>query len=162
MTIFEIDRAIEELIAASINEETGELLIDPEKLEALQMERNTRVENLACFIKNHTAFVKALAEEERTLHDRRKREESEVERATRYLELVLDGEKFTSPRADVGYRRSTSLSLSDGFMEWAAQYAPELIRQKPEPDKKSITDRIKSGEAIPFADLVTNKKIYVK
>ena len=51
--LFEIDRAIMDAMEKCIAPETGE--IDGEiytELEALQMERTKKIENIACWIKN--------------------------------------------------------------------------------------------------------------
>ena len=45
MKIYEIENAISDLLS-QVDEETGEILFDPEQLEALQMERDGKIENL--------------------------------------------------------------------------------------------------------------------
>ena len=47
MNLFQIDDAIMECI----DQETGDI-IDVEKLDALEMEREKKISNTACFIKN--------------------------------------------------------------------------------------------------------------
>lgn len=163
MTIFEIDKAIEELILSSLDEETGEVTIDEEALSELQMARDTKVENLALFVKNARATAKAMRDEEIALATRRKREEAAADRAEQYLELVLNGETFKSPRVAVGHRKSTSLKLADGFLAWAKANAIGLLRERdPEPDKRAISDAIKAGADVPFADLVTSTSLTIK
>ena len=55
MTIYEIDQAIMECVDI----ETGEI-IDTEQLDKLQMERDTKLENVACWIKELTAEAEAI------------------------------------------------------------------------------------------------------
>ena len=62
MTLYEIDSAIMDCV----DEETGEI-IDLEKLEALNIERDKKVEGIALAVKNYAAEAKAIKEEEEKL-----------------------------------------------------------------------------------------------
>ena len=163
MTIYQIDKEIEELIASSIDEETGELLFDTDRLEELQLARDEKVENLACLHKNLVAEAKAIKAEEEALAKRRKSVESEAERTKAYLEYVLNGENFKSARCAVGHRSSESVEVGDGFVDWAKKNSPDLLRVKePEADKTAIKSLLKSGSIIPFASLVKKTTIQIK
>ena len=96
MNLYEIDRQIQELIENSVDPETGELTLDPAALDALQMEREAKIENLACYVKNLTADAKAIKAEEQALSERRKAAENKAERLKRYLSDALEGEKFST------------------------------------------------------------------
>ena len=64
MNLFEIDEAIEKAFALAVDPETGE--VDEERmvlLEALHMERDKKIENIACLIKNLKADAAALKAE---------------------------------------------------------------------------------------------------
>lgn len=163
MTIYEIDKEIAAMLEAGIDEETGELLLDTEALEALQMERDTKVENLALAYKNMTAEAKAIREEEKALAGRRDRLEAKAERARKYLDFVLAGEKFSTPRVAVSYRRSTKLELAQDFVEWAQDHAEHLLRYRaPEPNKTEITAVLKAGGDVYGASLVENQTMSIK
>lgn len=163
MNLYAIDRSIENLIAASVDEETGELLIDMEELEALSIERDKKIENIALYIKNLKAEAQAIREEERNLAARRKSAENYADRLVKLLSSSLNGEKFSTPRVNISYRTSTALEVNEKFYSWANQYAPELLRQKQaEADKKAITDAIKSGKEIPWAEIVSKINLTIK
>lgn len=163
MTIYEIDNQIAAMLEAGIDEETGEVILDTEALEALQMERDTKVENLALACKNLTAEAKAIREEETALAKRRSQIEAKADRAKKYLDYVLAGEKFSSPRVAVSYRRSTKLELAQDFVEWAQENAEHLLRYKvPEPNKPEITAILKAGGAVYGASLVDSQTITIK
>lgn len=74
MTLYEIDSAIMDCV----DEETGEI-IDLEKLEALNIERDKKVEGIALAVKNYAAEAKAIKEEEEKLAKRRRSCENAVE-----------------------------------------------------------------------------------
>jgi len=162
MKIYEIDQQIEALMN-QVDEETGEILFDPEKLEELQMERDQKVENIACFIKNAASDIKALRDEEKALAERRKVLENRAERARNYLEFVLKGEKFQSAKVAVSYRTSTKVEVDNDFIAWAKDNWKDLLRVKePEADKVAIGALLKSGEKIPHAELVKETSMTIK
>ena len=162
MKIYEIDQAIEDLISNSIDEETGEVLFDPEILEQLQMERERKIENLALYIKNATAEAKAIKDERDALGKRQESLQKRIASAREYLEFVLHGEKFHTARVAVSYRKSTSVDLDDQFLEWAKANWSDLLRTKVEPDKKLIGEYLKNGENVPHAQIITNTTLSIK
>ena len=60
--LYEIDKGIMECLDA----ETGEV-IDPERLDALFMERNQKIENVACWVKNLLSDAEAIKAEKDAL-----------------------------------------------------------------------------------------------
>ena len=150
MTIYEIDQSIAALLDGAVDEETGELLIDTAALDALQMERDETVENLACYVKNLAADITAIKAEEDALAKRRKAAEAKRDRLKTYLGDVLQGEKFSTPRVAVSFRKSESVELLPEFVNWAMENAPDLLRYKtPEPDKKAINQALADGRVLP-------------
>ena len=163
MKIYEIDREIEALVNGGVNEETGELMIDTAALEALQMERDQKVENLACAVKNMTAEAKAIRDEEKALAERRMVLENKAARAQDYLSFCLNGEKFKSPRVVVSYRTSSKVEIDEGFLIWAMRRHKDLLRYRdPEPDKAIIKDMLKNGQKVKFCRLEESTSMVIK
>lgn len=163
MTLYEIDKSIEALVNA-VDPDTGEITVDNEALDALLMERDAKVENIACCIKNLTADAKALKEEEAALSARRKTAEKKVERLKDYLTYALQGEKFQTAKCAVSFRKSSSVEVDDCFVEWAQTSGnEELLRYKePEVNKTAVKERLTGGEAFDFARLVQNMSITIR
>ena len=160
MKLYEIDSAIEDLL----DRETGEIS-DVEAFEALHVKRDELLENTACCAKNLASDIKALAEEEKNLHDRRTVLERKRERLEKYLSFALDGEKFSTPRCDVRFRKSQALEITDErtLREWLELSAPSfLIAQDPKIDRAGIKDAVKGGAEIPCVELVTRQNIAIK
>ena len=67
MTIYEIDQAIMECVDL----ETGEI-IDTDKLNELELERESKIEGVACWIKDLKAEAEALKNEKQALAERQK------------------------------------------------------------------------------------------
>lgn len=161
MTLYEIDQAILSLV----DQETGELL-DYEKFQQLQMDRDRKIENTALWIKNLTAEAKAIKEEVDSLQKRRKAAENRAEGLKRYLSEALDGEKFQTPRCSISYRKSTALEVDNAISaaEWLKSngYNDLVIYSDPTLDKRSVTDLVKHGENIPGVSLVERQNMTVR
>lgn len=160
MKLYEIDQKILELV----DKETGELL-DYEVYEQLQMEREDKIENMACWYKELTATAKAIREEELALADRRRVIENKADSLKEYLGKILNGEKFQTAKCAVGFRKSTSVAVDDydACLAWAIENDVHCFRHKdPEMDKAEISKRLKAGDTIPGVSLVEKQSVSVK
>lgn len=159
MSIYDIDSAI----TALIDNETGEVT-DEEAFDALQMERDVKVENIGLYIKDLIAEAKAIKEEEASLAARRKTVENKAERLKHLLNYALNGDKFSSPRLKVSYRKSSTVELAEGFIGWAEVHADDLLTYlEPKPNKTAIKAAIKDGR-VPgdLATIETHENISIK
>ena len=155
MTVYEIDSAIQACMA--VNEETGEVTFDEGLFAQLQMERERKLENLCCWVKDLTAEAKAIREEEKNLADRRKAIESKAEKLADWLQRILDGQKLETARCKVSYRKSESVTIAD------EEIIPiDFCIIKTAPDKAAIKAALKSGEEVPGAVLETNYNMTIK
>lgn len=161
--LYELDAMIESLLEQE-DPETGELLCDMEQLEAVLMERDTKIENIALYIKNKTAEAEAIKTEKMNLEKRQKAAANKAERAKGFLEEYLKGQKFSTPKVAVSYRTSKAVILLPGFMEWANQHNEFLRYKDPEPDKTAITAALKAGDKnlAAYAELVETKSMSIK
>lgn len=162
MRLYDINATLEALLDA-VDPDTGELLCDLEELEALIMARDEKLESVALYIKNRAAEAEAIKAEKLALAQRQKVAENKAERARRFLAEMLAGEKFTSPRVAVSWRKSQAVELGADFLPWARQYGDQYLSYRdPEPDKKAIGAALKAGQEIPGAELVTNLNMQIK
>lgn len=153
MNLYEIDNAIMSLV----DEETGEIM-DPEAFEDLDMQREDKIENIACWIKNLKSDAEQLKNEEKALCERRKSAERKAESLKGYLQRYLAGEKFKTAKVSVSYRKSDSVEVTN-IKEIPEEY---LKYSDPEPMKMDIKAAIKSGVKIPGAILVTDQNMIIK
>lgn len=160
MTIYEIDAEVQRILDSAVDE-NGE--VNPEaleQLEALQMERERKVENLALAYKNAKSMAAAIKAEEEALAKRRKAEENSAERTRKYLDFVLGGESFKTSRVSVSHKTTQAVETDETFMLGAAS---EYLRYKdPEPNKTAIMAALKAGINVPGAKLVTRTSTIVK
>ena len=155
MTLYEIDSNI----TALIDPETGEIA-DYEAFEQLQMDRQTKIENVALWVKDLDAEAKAIREEEKALADRRRVAENKAERLREYLRLALNGEKFSTARVAVSYRKSIGVMIEDEAAFLVEH--PEYARVKTEIDKASLKDALKEGTEVSGAALEERVSMQIK
>lgn len=166
MTLYEINIEIEDLLnhAFAVDEETGELVADPDfetKLESLQMNRETKLESIGVVIKNMVAEAKALREEEKNLAERRRRAEKKTEWLKEYLADNLQGEKFSTPKVAISFRKSKSVEVDPEFVPWAYDNRTDLLTVKVTENKTAIRDAIRTEE-LPYCRMVDNLSIQIK
>ena len=160
-TLYEIDNAIMECI----DFETGEI-VDFERLEELQMERERKLENVALWIKNLKSDADAIKAEKQVLDEREKAARNKFERLTEYLSNALDGQKMTTSKVAISFRKSESVEIPDEtmFADWAAKYYhDDLLNYKaPTPNKTAIKAALKDGALIKGATLITKNNMQIK
>ena len=158
MKLYEIDEAI----LNCIDMETGEV-IDMDALEALQMERDEKIENVACWIKDLKAEAEAIKAEKMVLAARQKAAESRAESLKKWLAYALDGQKFKTARCAVSFRSSESVEVSEEGLESLMNGHDDLLTYKtPEPNKAAIKQAIKDGLNVPGVQLVQNISTIIK
>ena len=158
MTLYEIDKDIQVLI-----NEDGEIE-DIERFDALAMERDKKIENVGCWVKNLTAEVAAMKEEKKRLEDRIKSKDRMIDSLEWWLDKALDGQKFESPRVAISYRKSKAVEIQDEavFKAWAKDYAPALLKVTYTIDKTGVKNYIASGAECPCAEIVERKSMQVR
>lgn len=140
MTLWEIDQGI----MACLDAETGEI-IDPEMLTALSMEREAKLENVACWIKNLRAEAAAIKVEKDALAKREKAAAKKAEDLENWLVQALGGQAFNTAKCAVGFRKSQRVDVLDkaiipeAFMKAKTEYSP---------DKNAIAAAIKAGQEV--------------
>ena len=164
MNIYEINKTIEDILedGFSVDEETGEILFDESDLNALNAEISEKIENVACYIKNLTADISALKEEEKNLSTRRKQKERKIESLRDYINYAmgLSGRKsLESPRCKVSYRKSSSVEVPD-VNALDKDYITEVIELKA--DKTAIKNAIKEGKEVAGASIVERQNLQIK
>lgn len=153
MTLYEIDAAILDCI----DTETGEV-VDADKLTALQMERDEKVEAVALWIKDLTAEAAALKAEKQAFAERQAAAEKKAESLKRWLADALAGEKFKTTKVAVSFRKTQSVEVPD---IWALN-ENYLKYSEPTADKAAIKAAIKAGETVEGAKLVEGISMTVK
>lgn len=158
MTIYEIDQAI----MRCVDLETGEI-IDTEKLDKLQMEKEKKLENVACWIKDLKAEAEALKNEKLALAERQRVAENKAESLKKWLAYALQGEKFKTSKCAISFRKSEAVEVTDEGLNNLMKEHDELLTYKaPEPNKTAIKQALKDGLSVAGVQLVQNTSTIIK
>lgn len=153
MNLYEIDGEI----TACIDEETGEI-IDFERLSELTVERNSKLEGVALWIKNLESDATAIKAERDTLDKRMKSTENKAKSLREWLRGVLDGQKFETPKVRVSFRKSESTEIDESVLD--KKWCKEKVTYTP--DKTAIKNAIKAGQTVAGAKIIVNQNIQIK
>lgn len=168
-SLYDINREIDELLSSDftqdeeiINNETGEITTLGSKLDQLEIDLKTKLDNIGCYIKNLAVDIDAIKNEEHTLAERRKVKENQLERLKEYLtnNLIQSGyTKFESPRCVLSFRKSEQVLIAEGT-ELPEAFIQRTVVEKP--DKKAIKDALKEGVILEGVMLIENKNLQIK
>lgn len=151
---------IDEIITQCVDPETGE--VDVEKLDALTMERNTKLENLALWYKDLEAEKTAVKAESDKLKQRAERLEKKAENLKAYLFMQLKGEKFKTPKCSVGYRTTKAVWIEPDFDIESLPEEYKRVNIEVKADKKKIKDAIESGASVNGCELIEKRSMLIK
>ena len=145
MNLYEVNEAVETAFNLAIDPETGE--VDEQQLmllEMLEMEREKKVENIALLIKNYRADAAALKAEKDAFAKRQKQAENRAESLSRYLKSALNGEKFSTDKCSISFRKTNKIVLNEGMTVYDID--THFLRMKePELDKQAIEQALADG-----------------
>lgn len=152
-TLYEIDARIMECV----NDETGEIE-NPEKLEALYIERSLKIENVALWVKNLESDAKAIKAEKAALDKRMKSAEKKAESLKKWLTDALCCLPFATPRVSISFKASTTTEVNEATLpqKWCVEKVTYT------PDKNAIKEALMTGEKIEGACLVAHQNIQIK
>lgn len=157
MNLYEIKQEFEKAIEECVDMETGEI-INPTRLDELNMVLADKRENVALYIKNLSAEAKAIDEEAKNLTNRKRVLNNKVEGLKKYLADNLEGHKFETAKVVVSFRKSEQLEIN------SIEHIPTeyLISQEPKIDKVALKKSIKQGSVINGVQIITKQNIQIK
>ena len=152
-TLYEIDHDIIECF----DSETGDVL-DFERLNNLQIEREKKIENAALLYKNLVSDAEAYKAEKQAVADREQSARRKAESLKQYLDYALSGENFKTSRVALSFRASERVVVDDAAKIDAAC----LTFAEPTVDKVALKKAIKDGMEIEGAHIETQKNLQIK
>lgn len=152
MKLFEIDEAIMDCV-----NEDGEV-VDIDRLNALEMERDAKIESVCLWKKDLEAEAKAIDEEIKKLQQRKKTDEAKAEYLKKWVGMALNGVKFKTPRVAVSYRHTTT-TIFEGDVRTLPDRFCKITR---EPSKTAIKEALEQGEVIEGARIEEKESVIIK
>lgn len=168
MRLYDIPQAMEALLEAATDPETGEM--DPGAMEALaglRLAERDKLEGLALSVKNAAAEAEAIRREEEALRGRRQAAERRSERLRALLQGYLarrglDG--FATARCQASLRSSTAVDVQDeaALLSWARGREGCLRTPPPEVDKGRVRALLAAGVGVPGARLERRQYVTIR
>lgn len=164
-TLYEIDKNIEDIMTKmyEVMDETGEVSSElAEELQALNEERDQKLDNIGAFIKNLTSDVNAMKTEKDSLDKRIKAKQRQIDWLKSYVssDLLTHGQsKFESARVVFSFRRSTSVSIPDQALI-PKKYFIKKIETRVDVD--GIGKLLKEGHTVKGASLIEKQNLQIK
>ena len=160
--LYEIDQEILDCV----DMETGEIL-DSEKLDALQMERDRKLEGVALWVKDLNYEAQMVKEEYDKLSARKKALDNKITALKTWLLYALRGEKLKTPRCNVYQTHSQKLTVENEgalirFLQTLEKPERFLRFKDPELRKDDIKKALKDGYEIPGAALEETESVVIK
>lgn len=160
--LYEIDAAI----LAAVDQETGEIL-DTARLDALQMERERKLEGVALWVKDLSYEAQMVKEEADKLTARKRALDNKISALKMWLLMALEGQKLKTPRCNVYQTHSQRVKVEDQgkLMDYIYSLnAPGTYLRYPEPElrKDEIKKALKDGTVIPGASLEETESVVIK
>lgn len=169
MTLYDIDAQIAALDGAAeddmlIDAETGELISVSQALDALRMEREAKLENVACWVKNLSAEADAIREEENRLIKRRKAAETKAANLKAWLLAAMTSEdgttdKLKTGRVSISVKRNPPSTVVDDALLPSTYKVAKITYQ---PNKELIKRELLSGGEVPGAHLEYGRSVIIK
>lgn len=158
MNLYNMNRSLEEMFYNAVDIETGEIK-DEELLAAfdqLQMERDEKIENIACWIKDLKAESEAIGNEINKLRNRKATADRKLDAMRAYLSDFLNGQKFKTGKVSIRWMRTKSVNVTD-----LSQIPEEFTKITVEPRKIEIKKAIAEGRDVPGAEVVENNNMVI-
>lgn len=159
-TLWKINQDLLELI----DMETGEIK-DLEAWDALKMDRQEKLANIALLAKNSAADVKILKEQEDAFKARRKAAEKTLAWCKDTLKRELAGKKMEDEqkRFSISYRKTERVKIND-YSLVPEEYRKEMTEHMMESliDKTAIKEAIKGGHIVRGAEIETAQSIQIR
>jgi len=166
MTLYQIDREIEEIYDKAVDPETGELLDEEiawDRLDELNMERERKIETVAEWHKNTQSEIREISYEIASLQKRKRRLEKKADWIEAYLRDALDGQKFETARVEVSFRKSTYVYIPDvDFAERYADFPFVKTTVTYTVDKPKLRQLLQSGAEVAGAELHERENITIR
>lgn len=161
MTLYEINHALIEVFERGIDEETGEINENAmAELNALKLEKEVKMENIALYIKNLTSNAEQIRAESQKLTDRARSCERKAEWLKEYLKYALHGEKLATSKVAVSYRTTKSVECT---LQDISGLPTQFLRYKePELNKTEVKKFLEEGGELNGCSIKENKALIIK
>ena len=166
MKLYEI--ASEMQHALSLLEGEGEVDMSTlvEYLDQLEQEYESKLDNIACMIKNERSMSDAIQAEVDTLTERKKSHDKRITALSEYVTSFMDAmglKSYESARNKISFRKSEQVVIDDVEI-FKLRYPQMVIQQIVEviPSKPELKKLIKAGTHLDGVEIVEKQNLQIK
>lgn len=165
MKLYEISRAILDVIESgySVDEDTGEILFEPADIDALEIERDSKLEACALYAKSLQAEADAIKAERDRLDARLKAKQGKADRMKQYIQscmLALHDTTFETARVDMRIRQSKFVEVACDAESLPLEYQRRKVTVTA--DKTALKKALQDGERIPGVRMAERDSLTIK
>lgn len=142
-----------------VDTDTGEIKSLAEYMEELKATKQEKIDNLAKYVKNTTAFIADLKQAKNELDERIKAKQARLDNAMEYLKEVTEGKKYEAVDYVISYRKSVRVEIADTAVV-PTKYL--TVKTTTEPNKKALKKALEEGLEVDGIKLVENLNMSVK
>jgi len=162
MTLFEMNEAQDRLMADICDPETGEINEDVyAALEALEIDRNEKIDGWCYFLKQYKANLKAAKEIMDGVIRKYRTMEAGFDSARERFAQLMNGEKFKSTYNTIYYQTRESVEVDQDF-DITKVDDDFLIYRKPDLNKEKAKAAIKLGIEVPGVHLEEKTSMVIR
>lgn len=162
-TLYELSKEYTEALNNfSVDEETGEVTFDKNKIDHIESNIKDKADNIACFIKNLTALSDSIKAEKNALDERLKANDKKIESLKKYITSAMElaeMDRLETARNKITFRTSKKVIISDDDAVPEKFIKLEITSKV---DKKAIGEALKAGEVVNGCYLEINNNIQIK
>lgn len=162
-TLYELSKEYTEALNNfSVDEETGEVTFDENKIDHIESDLKDKADNIACFIKNLTALSDSIKAEKNALDERLKANDKKIESLKKYITSAMElaqMDRLETARNKITFRTSKKVIISDDDAVPEKYIKLEITSKL---DKKAIGEALKAGEVVNGCYLEVNNNIQIK
>lgn len=164
MNLFEIDAEIKACVKLQdsedyVNVETGEI-IGTEELDRLEMSRDRKIRNIACWIIDLEAQADALKAQRNKFAERAQAALNKRNQLAAYLQNFLQGEKWENDEVKITYRKSEAVYLAPNLDVTTLPEACYNIKYNA--NKTIIKELLKAKQDLPGCQIVSKNNMIVR
>lgn len=153
--LYELIKEIEEF-EFEIDEETGEIH-NFEDLDRLEIERDTKIEQLCLWVKNLESDATAYKAEKNNFALKEQRAKNKAMSIRNYIQFALAGKKFKSDKVVVNYRKSEVVRCND-----LSKVDNIYLRYKePTLNKTAVKADLKKGIEVSGCELIEKNNMQI-
>lgn len=161
MNLYEIDiayRMVLEKAKAAAEENEGIIPDDLSmELDAIEMTRDLKIENIVKAYKNEIALADMINSELKSLQSRIKSHENSADWLKKWLSMfIAQGEKFEFGSGKISWRKSSSVIIDESVLP------DEYWKITKSPMKTEVKEAIKKGITIAGASIEEKQNIQIK